>query len=102
VCRGRDLAKTHDLEEAFDAALTHIRRSLSGGMKTMDGSSARPHLEQLEAELKVQRDHTRKRGAVDHDWFQKTVRWLAEWVPETEITLIAALGRIVRASPPAA
>jgi hypothetical protein len=37
---------------------------------------------------------------VDRDWFQQTVRWVTEWVPDTEITLIAALGRIARAVSP--
>jgi hypothetical protein len=84
---------------AFEAALRHVERSLATGMKTMDGDSARPQLEKLERELKLQRDQTRNRGTVDRDWFQQTVRWVTDWVPDTEITLIAALGRIVRSSP---
>lgn len=84
---------------AFEAALTHVERSLAGGMKTMNGDSARPQLERLERELRVQRDQARNRGAIDRDWFQLTVRWVTEWVPDTEITLIAALGRIIRSAP---
>jgi hypothetical protein len=95
------LVNVRDLEVAFEAALAHVERSLTTGMKAMDGSPARPYLERLERELRLQRDRARERGTVDRDWFQKTVRWVAEWVPETEITLIAALGRIVRAAPPA-
>ncbi len=86
---------------AFAAALRHIERSLAGGMKTIDGDSARPQLEKLERELRLQRDQARNRGSVDRDWCQQTVRWVTEWVPDTEIALIAALGRIVRAAPPA-
>jgi hypothetical protein len=67
-------------------------------LKTIDGDSARPQLEKLERELTVQRDQARNRGTVDRDWFQQTVRWVTEWVPDAEITLIAALGRIVRAA----
>jgi hypothetical protein len=89
------------MEVAFDAALTHVERSLAGGLKTMSGESARPQLEKLERELKIQRDRALERGAVDREWFQQTVRWVTEWVPDTEITLIAALGRIARAVPPA-
>jgi hypothetical protein len=95
------LAKNQDLEVAFESALSHVERSLATGMKTMDGDSARPQLEKLEQELRVQRDQARARGAVDRDWFQQTVRWVMEWVPDTEITLIAALGRIARATSPA-
>ena len=86
---------------AFEAALRHVERSLATTMKTADGESARPQLEKLERELKLQRDQARNRGTVDRDWFQQTVRWVTDWVPDTEITLIAALGRIVRAAPPA-
>jgi hypothetical protein len=93
------LAKGQELEVAFEAALTHVERSLAVGMKTMNGDSARPQLERLERELRVQRDQARNRGAIDRDWFQLTVRWVTEWVPDTEITLIAALGRIVRSAP---
>jgi hypothetical protein len=95
------LTTIQDLEVAFDAALRHVEHSLAAGMRTMYGDSARPQLERLERELKLQRDHARNRGTVDHDWFQRTVRWVTEWVPDTEITLIAALGRIVRSAPPA-
>ncbi|MDQ6770988.1 MAG: hypothetical protein M3Z54_13480 [Gemmatimonadota bacterium] len=95
------MARNYDMEDAFAAALTHVERSLASGMKAADGSSAQPQLARLQLELKLQRDQARERGAVDHEWLQKTVRWVAEWVPEKEITLIAALGRIVRAAPPA-
>lgn len=99
--KGKDLAKGQELEVAFEAALMHVERSLAGGMKTMKGDSARPQLERLERELRLQRDQARSRGTLDRDWFQQTVRWVTEWVPDTEITLIAALGRIIRAAPPA-
>jgi hypothetical protein len=96
-----DLAKSRDLESAFDEALRHVRRSLAGNMNTIDGASARPQLEKLEQELRVQRAAALERGAVNREWFEKTVRWVVEWLPDTELTLIAALGRIVRVQPPA-
>jgi hypothetical protein len=95
------LVSSHALERAFDAALMHVERSLATGMKTTDGVSARPQLEKLARDLKVQREEARKRGAVDLDWFQTTVRWTTRWLPDTEISLIAALGRIVRVARPA-
>jgi len=93
---GGHLATPADLESAFDTALTQVQRSIASGMKTSDGSSARPQLERLERELRAQRANALERGSVDHEWVQKTVRWVVEWVPDNEITLIAALGRIVR------
>jgi hypothetical protein len=92
--------KPAELESAFDKALTQVRRSIASGMKTSDGSSAQPRLEQLERELKEQRTTALDQGKVDREWFQKTVRWVVEWVPDDELTLVAALGRIVRAAPP--
>jgi len=92
----------HELETAFDAALAQITRLLATEMKTMDGTPALPRLEKLEKELKRERVNALGRGSVDREWFQKTVRWLVEWVPEDDVTLVAALGRIVRAAPPAA
>src|SRR5438270_85027 len=92
----------HDRQpSAFLVYLFLWRRSHeSGRMKTNDGVPARLELEQLKAELEQERAIAIERGAVDREWFQKTVRWLVEWVPDSELTLIAALGQIVRASPP--
>ena len=95
------MADALDLEIAFDEALTHVERSLAAGMKTSDGTSARPQLVKLQRELKAQRANAFERGTVDREWLQKTLRWVIEWVPDTDLTLIASLGRIVRAAPPA-
>jgi hypothetical protein len=90
-----------DLQSAFDKALTLVRRSIASGLKASDGSSARPQLERLERELKDQRATALERGSVDREWLQKTVRWVVEWIPDDELKLVAALGQIVRAAPPA-
>jgi hypothetical protein len=94
------LGKPDNLEVAFDAALTLVQRLINSGAKTSEGTSALPQLETLERELSAQRASALERGKVDRDWFRKTVRWVVEWVPDDELTLVAALGRIVRAAPP--
>ena len=94
------LAKPADLESAFDKALTQVQRLIASGMEASDESSALPHLEKLEQELRAQRASSLERGSLDREWFQRTVRWVVEWVPDDELTLVAALGCIVRASPP--
>jgi hypothetical protein len=94
------LTKPADLEVAFDTVLTLVERLIASGAKTSDGSSALPQLERLERELRAQRTSALERGTVDRDWFRKTVRWVVDWVPDDELTLVAALGRIVRAAPP--
>lgn len=88
-----------DLGKAFDEALAATQRERSTGMTCADGSSAAGNLEQLERELVAERERALERGRVDKEWFQRTIRWLVQWVPEAELTLIAALGRIARAKP---
>lgn len=94
------MGKPDNLEVAFDAALTLVQRLIASGAKTSEGTSALPQLETLEQELTAQRASALERGKVDRDWFRKTVRSVVEWVPDDELTLVAALGRIVRAEPP--
>ncbi len=89
---------TAELESAFDAAITQARKRIKAGMLAVGGEAAGPYLRKLEEELKLERARALERGNVDREWFQKTVRWLVEWVPETELTLVAALGRIARAT----
>lgn len=88
-----------DLTKAFDSALTHVERLIRADMKMADGNSARVQLEELEQQLKRERAKALERKAVDREWFQKTVRWVVEWVPDDELTLVAALGAIARAAP---
>src|ERR1700716_3952482 len=58
------LTKPAELESAFDTALTQVRRSITVGMKTSDGSSAQPQLQQLERELKEQRTTALEQGRI--------------------------------------
>lgn len=94
------MAKPADLESAFNTALTQVQRSIVSGMKTSDGRPALAQLEKLQEELRAQRARALERGLLDREWFQRTVRWVVEWVPDDELTLVAALGQIVRAAPP--
>ena len=88
-----------ELEKAFDAALAQIARLLRAGMKTVGGASARPRLEELEKELKRERANALDRRTVNREWLQRTVRSVVEWIPDDELTLVAALGGIARAAP---
>jgi hypothetical protein len=85
------------LAAAFDAAIAQTRKCLDTGMTTIYGESARARLEILQHELERERERAVEAGTVDREWLQKTVRALVEWVPDTELTLIAALGIIARA-----
>ena len=92
------MAKASDLESAFDAAIAEVQRSMNAGMTAIDGEPASPYLKQLSDELKVERAKAVEHGVVDPEWFRKTLRSLVEWLPETDLTLIAALGRIARST----
>lgn len=88
-----------ELESAFDAAIAQTRVRTETGMKTATGDDARPQLEKLQQELVSERKNAVATGNIDKDWLQKTVRWVADWAPDADLTLIAALGRIARAAP---
>ena len=85
-----------DIETAFDAALDQVQRAIADGMMTLNGASAREQLEQFAFRLQTERAQAIQRGSVDSDWVQKTIRWTVEWTPESDISIIAALGRIAR------
>jgi len=87
------------LAEAFDNAINAARDCRAAGMTCVDGSSAAANLERLEAALAAERPRALESGSADKQWLQTTLRWVVEWVPETDLTLIAALGSIARARP---
>lgn len=93
------MTNAEDIETAFDAAIDQAQRATAEGMLAQDGGSARDRLGQLEFRLRTERAKALERGAVDRDWVQKTIRWVVEWTPESDLTIIAALGRIARLSP---
>jgi hypothetical protein len=97
---GMDPIARDELEKAFDAALAQVQLLIASRTKAVDGSSAVPQLEALANELRRERASALQRGTADRKWIQKTVRSVVEWVPDTKLSLIAALGRIVRAKPP--
>ena len=95
------MATPAEIESVFDEALRLTNRALSGALENIDVEEARPKLEALAAELLIERDRAIERGSVDREWIQKTVRWMVEWVPDSDLTLIAAIGRIARLTPTA-
>lgn len=87
-----------DLLAALDAALRAVDRAIAGGMRTRTGEPARPALETLRVELVTARQAAMARDrAADRDWVSEAIRAVAEWTPEDDVELIAALGRIARA-----
>ena len=93
------MANKSELESAFDSAIAQTRIRTETGMKTATGDDARAQLEKLQQELLGARENAIATGTINREWLQKTVRWVADWAPETDLTLIAALGRIARVAP---
>lgn len=82
---------------AFDRAVDQVDRALAAGMRTGAGEPAAPELARLRTALVAEREAAVARGGVDRDWVRDTVRAVAAWTPESELSLLAALGGIARA-----
>ena len=84
------------LLSAFDAAIAAVRRLESASLETSGGESAGPLLARLRGDLEVHRADIATGAALDREWAGRVVRWVAGWLPDHELPLIASLGRIVR------
>lgn len=84
------------LLSAFDDAIAAVRRLEVAGVRTSAGESATPLLAQLGSDLEARRREIAAGAALDREWAGRVVRWVAGWIPERELPLIARLGQIVR------
>ncbi len=87
--------------QAIDEAIEAVRRHRAAGLRTSSGASAAGELERLLAELEERRRDVAAGGSVDRAWAGATVRWVAGWLPEDELGLLARLGAVARLSPSA-
>ena len=87
-----------DLMTAFADALRKVERAIAADLRTRAGEPARPLLERLRAELLAARDGAVAGTPVDPAWVGQIVREVAGWAPESDVELIAGLGRIARAA----
>jgi hypothetical protein len=85
---------------ALDQTIAAVRRMEAVGLRTVDGASAQAQLTQLLAELSDQRAAIAGGAPLDPEWAGRVVRWVAEWIPERELPLLARLGGIARAGKP--
>ncbi len=85
-----------DLLSAFDSTIAAVERLQATAMRTSSGTPAQPLLQRLKADLEARRRDIATGEALDREWAGGLVRWVAEWVPEHELPLIARLGHIVR------
>jgi hypothetical protein len=89
-------ADRSDLLSAFDNTIAAVARLEATDMRTSSGAPAQPLLQRLKADLEARRRDVATGRALDREWAGSLVRWVAEWVPERELPLIARLGHIVR------
>jgi hypothetical protein len=82
------------LLRALDDAIVAARRLEAGGL--VDCAS----LGRLIEELASRRAEVAAGQGLDREWAGRTVRWVAEWLPDGELPLLARLGAIVRAAAP--
>jgi hypothetical protein len=82
---------------AFDETIALVRRLQRGALRTAHGGPATDQLVRLLSELDAQRAEAAAGRALDPQWATRTVRWVAEWLPDHELPLLARLGAIVRA-----
>jgi hypothetical protein len=81
---------------ALDSLLDVIDRALRAGMRTLGGDDAGPRLRALRAEVATQRETLRAGGALDAEWIRTTIRGVATWAPESDVSLLGALGALAR------
>jgi hypothetical protein len=81
---------------AFGGAIAAVRRLEAGGLRTSTGQSALPFLARLGADLVAREGEIAAGKPLDREWAGGVVRWVAEWVPDSELPLIGRLGNIAR------
>ena len=86
------------LLEAFDQTIAAVRRLEAEGLRTVTGASAARELERLLDELVARRAEAVRGAPLDRAWAGRTVRWVAQWLPDRELPLLARLGGIARAA----
>jgi hypothetical protein len=80
------------LLRAIDEAIAAARRLAAGGVVDQG------RLQQLVEELTVRRAEVAAGHALDQEWAGRPVRWVAAWLPDGVLPLLARLGAIVRAA----
>ena len=92
------MARPPNALQAIDDAIRAVHRLQADGLRTSSGAAAAPQLARLLRELDERRRGVIAGGSVDRAWAGSTVRWVAEWLPDEELGLLARLGAIARAS----
>ena len=87
-----------ELLRAIDAAIAEVERAEAEGIRMSGGVSAARQLAELRHALRDARAAAAEHGTVNPDWLRSIIRNAADWVPDTRLRIIAALGAIARAA----
>jgi hypothetical protein len=87
-----------ELLQALDDTLAAVRRLQGAGITTRAGAPVTGELARLAAELAECRAAVAAGGSLDPAWARATVRWVAGWLPDHELPLLARLGGVIRAA----
>jgi hypothetical protein len=80
------------LLRAIDEAVAAAHRLAAGGVVDQG------RLQELVEELTARRTEVAAGHGLDREWAGRTVRAVAQWLPDGELPLLARLGAIVRAA----
>jgi len=80
------------LLRAIDEAIAAAHRLAAGGLVDQG------RLQELVEELTARRAEVAAGRGLDREWAGRTVRAVAQWLPDAELPLLARLGAIVRAA----
>jgi hypothetical protein len=86
------------LAAAIAHAISAVDRAQASGMQTSTGDSAHEELDRLRADLNLEADELREGRTINADRVRAMIRRVAKWAPESDISLLAALGAIARRS----
>lgn len=90
------MGDTAALLAAFDAAIHQVERARARGMQTVHGEPAAAELDALRAQLAAGRAEAARTGVLESDWIGGVIRGVAAWAPESDVTLLGALGAVAR------
>jgi len=86
------------LLDAFDKAIAEVATAERAGItRTSGGEPAGHRLAALRRELELGRERASETGTVDAEWLRVLIRSTMEWIPDTRLRIVAALGGIARA-----
>ena len=90
---------TGPLLDAFDRAIAEVSGAQRSRLvTTAAGEPAGERLAALRRELELARERAADTGAVDAEWLRVLIRGTMEWIPDTRLKIVAALGAIARAA----